>query len=162
MVGVIVIVYSKQTIFIDKSLFLFLIGRKLLCNVLLVSALQQHESAISIHISPPSWAWIVLDFSYIGAELWFLFLIWWLYSKKLGGDRMEASPKTSWVFSRDVHLHLNLNIVITPSSLWPHMEFRKMVLVSLVDNRLVDTTGEGEGGLNWEGNIDIYMLSHVK
>ena len=32
-----------------------------------------------------------------------------------------------------------------------------MVLVSLVDNRLVDTTGEG-----WEGNIDIYMLSHVK
>ena len=37
-----------------------------------------------------------------------------------------------------------------------------MVLVSLVDNRLVDTTGEGEGGMNWEGNIDIYMLSHVK
>ena len=50
MVGVIVIVYSKQTIFIEKSLFLFLIGRKLLCNVLLVSALQQRESVIIMYI----------------------------------------------------------------------------------------------------------------
>ena len=33
---------------------LFLIGEKLLYNVVLVSAVQQCESAISIYISPPS------------------------------------------------------------------------------------------------------------
>ena len=33
---------------------LFLIGGKLLYNIVLVSAVQQHESAISICISPPS------------------------------------------------------------------------------------------------------------
>ena len=32
----------------------------------------------------------------------------------------------------------------------------------LVENRLVDTTGEGEGGMNQEGNIDVYILSRVK
>ena len=31
-------------------------GDKLLYNVVLVSAIQQHGSAINIHISPPSWA----------------------------------------------------------------------------------------------------------
>ena len=36
--------------------FFFLIGGKLLYNVVLVSAIQQDESAIIIHISPPSWA----------------------------------------------------------------------------------------------------------
>ena len=40
-----------------KKLFLnlFLIGGELLYNVVLVSAVQQCESAISIHISPPSY-----------------------------------------------------------------------------------------------------------
>ena len=33
----------------------FLIGEKLLYNVLLVSAIQQCESAVSIYVSPPSW-----------------------------------------------------------------------------------------------------------
>ena len=36
------------------SFIKFLIGGYLLYNVVLVSAIQQHESAISIHISPPS------------------------------------------------------------------------------------------------------------
>ena len=36
------------------SFIKFLIGGYLLYNVVLVSATQQHESAISIHISPPS------------------------------------------------------------------------------------------------------------
>ena len=31
----------------------FLIGGQLLYNIVLVSAVQQHESALSIHISPP-------------------------------------------------------------------------------------------------------------
>ena len=35
--------------------FFFLIGVQLLYNVVLVSAVQQSESAICIHISPPSW-----------------------------------------------------------------------------------------------------------
>ena len=34
--------------------FYFLIGGKRLCNVVLVSASQQHKSAITIHISAPS------------------------------------------------------------------------------------------------------------
>ena len=33
-----------------------------------------------------------------------------------------------------------------------------MVLVNLVENRIVDTAGEGEGGMNWESGIDIYTL----
>ena len=37
-------------------LFSFLIGRKLFCNVLLVSAAKQHKPAKIIHLSPPSWA----------------------------------------------------------------------------------------------------------
>ena len=30
------------------------------------------------------------------------------------------------------------------------------------ENRLVDTVGKGEGGMNWESGIDIYTLSCVK
>ena len=36
------------------SVFFFLIGVYLLYNVVLVSAVQQRESAVCIHISPPS------------------------------------------------------------------------------------------------------------
>ena len=32
----------------------------------------------------------------------------------------------------------------------------------LVESRLVDTVGEGEGGKNWESGIGIYTLSCVK
>ena len=42
------------------------------------------------------------------------------------------------------------------------MESRKMVLMSLVKNRLVDTAGEVEGGRSWESGIDKYILSGVK
>ena len=35
--------------------YLFIIGEKLLYNVVLVFAIHQHESAIGIHLSPPSW-----------------------------------------------------------------------------------------------------------
>jgi len=37
-----------------------------------------------------------------------------------------------------------------------------MVLINLVENRLVGTSAEGEGGPNWESNIAIYTLSCVK
>ena len=37
---------------------LFLIGEWLLYNVVLLSAIQQHESAVSICISPPSWTYL--------------------------------------------------------------------------------------------------------
>ena len=36
-------------------LFLFLIGGWLLYNIVLVTAIRQHESAIGIHMFPPSW-----------------------------------------------------------------------------------------------------------
>ena len=36
------------------SFLKFLTGGYLLCNVVLVSAIQQHESALSIHMYPPS------------------------------------------------------------------------------------------------------------
>ena len=39
-----------------------------------------------------------------------------------------------------------------------YMEFRQMVLINLVENRLVDPMGEGEGRTIWESNIDIYTL----
>jgi len=35
--------------------YLFLIGGELLCNIVLVSAIHQYESAIGIHVSSPSW-----------------------------------------------------------------------------------------------------------
>ena len=31
-----------------------------------------------------------------------------------------------------------------------------------IQNRLVDTVGEGEGEVNWESNTDIYTLPCVK
>ena len=31
-----------------------------------------------------------------------------------------------------------------------------------IENRLVDTAGEGEGGMNWESSIEIYALPCVK
>ena len=37
-----------------------------------------------------------------------------------------------------------------------------MVLMILVENRFVDTAGEGEDGTNWESSIDIYTLLCVK
>ena len=37
-----------------------------------------------------------------------------------------------------------------------------MLLMNLVEKGLVDTEGEGEGGMNWESTIDIYTLSCIK
>ena len=46
-----------------------------------------------------------------------------------------------------------------------------MVLINLfqgsnadtdIENRLVDTVGEGEGGTNWESNMETYTLPYVK
>ena len=31
-----------------------------------------------------------------------------------------------------------------------------------VENGLVNTVRVGEGGMNWESSIDIYILTHVK
>ena len=42
------------------------------------------------------------------------------------------------------------------------MESRKMVLINLVENGLIDTAEEGEGGTNWESIIDIYTLPGIK
>ena len=42
------------------------------------------------------------------------------------------------------------------------MESRKIVLINLVENGLVDITGEGEGGMNWESSTDVYRLSCVR
>ena len=44
------VVIKQHTLFEN----LFLIEGQLLYNVVLISAIQQHESAINIHISPPS------------------------------------------------------------------------------------------------------------
>ena len=43
-----------------------------------------------------------------------------------------------------------------------YMESRKMLLMNLVENGLVDTPGEGESGMNWESSNDIQSLSRVK
>ena len=41
-----------------------------------------------------------------------------------------------------------------------YMDSRKMVLMNLVvENDLVDTAGEGDGGMNRENSIDTYILS---
>ena len=51
------------------------------------------------------------------------------------------------------------------------MEFRKMVMMTLyarqqrdtdVKNRLLDSVGEGEGGMIWENSIETCILSYVK
>ena len=31
-----------------------------------------------------------------------------------------------------------------------------------IENRFLDTAGEGEGGMNWEGSIETYTLLYVK
>ena len=36
-------------------IYLFLIERQFLYNIVLVSAIHQYESAIGVHMSPPSW-----------------------------------------------------------------------------------------------------------
>ena len=38
------------------------------------------------------------------------------------------------------------------------MESRKIVLMNLVENRLVDAVGEGEGGPDCQSSIDICIL----
>ena len=51
------------------------------------------------------------------------------------------------------------------------MESRKIVPMSLfagndgdidVENRLVDTVGEGKGGMNWDSSVETYTLPYVK
>ena len=51
------------------------------------------------------------------------------------------------------------------------MEFRKMVMMILmrdnkkdtdVKNRLLDSVGEGEGGMIWENSTETCILSYVK
>ena len=51
------------------------------------------------------------------------------------------------------------------------MEFRKMVMMILharqqgdtdVKNRLLDSVGEGEGGMIWENSIETCTLPYVK
>ena len=31
-----------------------------------------------------------------------------------------------------------------------------------IENRLVDTAGEGEGGTNWQNSMETYALPYVK
>lgn len=40
-----------------------------------------------------------------------------------------------------------------------YMHSRKMVLMNLVENDLVDAVGEGEGGTNRGNSVDAYTLS---
>ena len=51
------------------------------------------------------------------------------------------------------------------------MEFRKMVMVTYmwdskrdtdVKNRLLNSVGEGKGGMIWENRIETCVLSYVK
>ena len=42
------------------------------------------------------------------------------------------------------------------------MKSRKMFLMNLVENGLIDTVGEGEGQMNLESSIDIHTISCVK
>ena len=51
------------------------------------------------------------------------------------------------------------------------MEFRKMVTITLytdskrdtdVWNSLLDSVGEGEGGIIWENGIEICIISYMK
>ena len=51
------------------------------------------------------------------------------------------------------------------------MEFRKMVTMTLyarqqrdtdVKNRLLDSVGEGEGGIMWENGIETCIISYMK
>ena len=51
------------------------------------------------------------------------------------------------------------------------MEFRKMVTVTLYvkqqkryryKERLLNSVGEGKGGMIWENSIESYVLSYVK
>ena len=46
--------FFSQLLFIKIVLNLFLIGGQLLYNIVLVSAVHQHESGLDIHISPPA------------------------------------------------------------------------------------------------------------
>ena len=41
------------------------------------------------------------------------------------------------------------------------MEYRKMVLMNLVETRLVDPAGEGESGTHWESSLDIYTYIYT-
>ena len=51
------------------------------------------------------------------------------------------------------------------------MEFRKMVMMTHmrdskrdtdIKNRLLDSVGEGEGGMIWDNSIETCILSYVK
>ena len=42
------------------------------------------------------------------------------------------------------------------------MESRKVVQMNLVENGLVDTVGEGEGGTACQSSIDIYILLYIR
>ena len=50
------------------------------------------------------------------------------------------------------------------------MEFRKMVVMTLYDNKrdtdvknsLLDSVGEGKGGMIWQNSIETCVLSYVK
>ena len=45
------------------------------------------------------------------------------------------------------------------------MEFRKMVMITLYarqQKRLLDSVGEGKGGMIWENNIETCILPYVK
>ena len=41
------------------------------------------------------------------------------------------------------------------------MESRKMVLINIAENGLMNTVGEGKGEINWESSTDIYTDVYV-
>ena len=72
---------------------------------------------------------------------------------------------------RDCYIEWNVRKRKTNIYEWIYMESRKVVLMNHFPGRngdgdikegLVDTEEEGEGGMNWESNNDIYTLPCVK
>ena len=142
---------------------------------MLVSATHQHESAIGMHMSPPSWTslppshpsrWsqsieFELPASYSKFPLTIYFTCTWVSSNEVDEPRAHY---TEWSKSEGEEQTSYINAYGWNLERWCWRTHLQGDGGTDVENRLVDMGQweEGEAGMKWESSTDMYAIPGAK